>query len=145
MVPGHRASKMITLTDPSLMCSVPLQLEKILDVVCQPMVWGDRGEGWHTPDWWGENARLVMEAERILSRPIYLVQTRGKKNLIAPEGKRGKERLDAVERWGGMWGTRWEEDRDTKEGNGGKSVSAMGQGERQLVLNVLQQSPSREK
>lgn len=44
---------MITLTDPSLMRSVPLQLEKILDVVCQPMVRADGGkddtpliEGW---------------------------------------------------------------------------------------------------
>lgn len=31
MVSGHHPSKMITLTDPSIMCSVPLQLEKILD------------------------------------------------------------------------------------------------------------------
>lgn len=58
-VPGHRARKMITLTDPSIMCSVPLQLEKILDVLCQPKVWGDKwGEagGRHTPDRGGENA-----------------------------------------------------------------------------------------
>lgn len=38
-------ASLITLTDPSLMRSVPLQLEKILDAVCQPMVWGDRRGG----------------------------------------------------------------------------------------------------
>lgn len=40
--PGIAGASLITLTDPSLMCSVPLQLEKILDVVHQPLVWGDR-------------------------------------------------------------------------------------------------------
>lgn len=39
---GMAGAILITLTDPSLMCSVPLQLEKILNVVCQPMVWRDR-------------------------------------------------------------------------------------------------------
>jgi len=36
-------ASLITLKDPSLMCSVPLQLKKILDVVCEPTVCGGGG------------------------------------------------------------------------------------------------------
>lgn len=44
---------MITLTDPSIMCSVPLQLEKILD--------GEKEGGGltHNPDGGGEDAQTV--------------------------------------------------------------------------------------
>lgn len=86
------------------MCSVPLQLEKILDAVCQPMVGGDI---------WGETygvgggdtslteeektQGMVMEAERILSRPIHLGRTLGTKSNRT-QVKRGKGGRDAEER-----------------------------------------------
>lgn len=43
-----------------------------------------------------------------------------------------------------MSGTMGEEVWDTREGDGRKSVSAVGHWESQLALNVLQQSPRRE-
>lgn len=56
-VPGHRASKMITLTDPSIMCSVPLPAGENIGCSMPAKCLGGGvggecgGRGRHTPGW----------------------------------------------------------------------------------------------
>lgn len=81
-VQGHRASKMITLTDPSIMCSVPLPAGGNIGCsVPAKCLGGGRcwaGLGWRDTPLAGarENVKeTVMEAEGRLSRPIHHGET----------------------------------------------------------------------
>lgn len=124
------------------MCSVPLQLEKILDVLCQQWS-GETGGKVDTPlteevktqrRWWKQKGCFQGQSILVGHKGV---------NLIAPGGIEEREE-EMTRKVGGIWESTKQEDLDTKERDGERSVSTVGHWEPQLALNVLQQSLSTE-
>lgn len=153
-VPGHRASKMITLTDPSIMCSVPLPAgENIgcsVPAKCLGGVVGGRGGVGATHPWLGERQNVKRRWWRQKGGFQGQSITAGHEgvNLIAPEGEEEGRRTRKRRHCGGSRRDGQREERRIWEGVGGdraRDVSAVGRWERLLALNVLLQFPKQRK